>query len=88
MVLLCFCKICVSAVWPRPAYSVSSTYVDLNFPASSNPSSTRYSIFIQREGEDIFNFLASYQGNKLSFFSCREAVTELVNILACSELYC
>ena len=49
-------------VWPHPAYSVSSTYVDLNLPASSNPSSTRYSIFIQREGEDIFSFLGSYYG--------------------------
>ncbi|XP_065178432.1 mucin-17-like isoform X8 [Sycon ciliatum] len=47
-------------VWPQPAFSVSSTYVDLNLPAASQPSSTRYVIYVQRPGEQSFTFFGSY----------------------------
>ncbi|XP_065178430.1 mucin-2-like isoform X6 [Sycon ciliatum] len=50
----------LAPVWPQPAFSVSSTYVDLNLPAASQPSSTRYVIYVQRPGEQSFTFFGSY----------------------------
>ena len=68
MILFLFCR-CVlffvlsilPLVWPSPAYSVSSTYVDLNLPAASQPG-TEYDIFMQRSGQQSFSYLASYEG--------------------------
>ena len=52
---------CLIVVWPQPAFSVSSTFVDLNLPAASQPSS-RYVIYVQRPGEQSFTFFGSYPG--------------------------
>ena len=48
-------------VWPEPSFSVASTYVDFNLPASNQPSA-RYELFIQRPGEQSFAFFGSYDG--------------------------
>eukprot|EP00117_Sycon_ciliatum_P031397 scpid3721/ scgid0121/ Sushi, von Willebrand factor type A, EGF and pentraxin domain-containing protein 1; CCP module-containing protein 22; Polydom; Selectin-like osteoblast-derived protein; Serologically defined breast cancer antigen NY-BR-38 len=49
----------ITPVWPDPAFTSAPTYVDLNLPASTQPSAT-YDVYILRPGEPTFSFLASY----------------------------